>query len=120
MTARIQWRHQDRLAGRKLPPGAKLVTRASRWGNPYPVCQHRTREQAVNQFAQMLATRMPDPAANCRCMRRDPNTYPSDAEIRTHLAGYDLACACDFAGPCHGDILLRVAAGEGPAPTAMR
>jgi hypothetical protein len=61
----------------------------------------------VELFEQLLTTRTTDPAAHCECMTRDPLAYPSDARIRAKLGGRDLACGCDFDGPCHADVLLR-------------
>lgn len=34
--------------------------------------------------------------------------------IQTHLRDRDLACYCAATDPCHGDVLLRVAAGGDP------
>lgn len=36
-------------------------------------------------------------------------TYPPVEQIRTALAGYDLACVCELELPCHADVLLKVA-----------
>lgn len=38
-------------------------------------------------------------------------TYPSVDEIRTELAGKNLACWCDLDMPCHADVLLTIANG---------
>jgi hypothetical protein len=98
--------------GDTLPPGAKLVTRGSRWGNPYPICQHRSREQAIAQFAELLVTRRPRDEWLCSHVdpiRRNPAAYPPDEDIRRLLAGFDLACACPLAEPCHAERLLIIA-----------
>ncbi|WP_324292388.1 DUF4326 domain-containing protein [Breoghania sp.] len=34
---------------------------------------------------------------------------PSLETIRAELAGKNLACWCSLDGPCHGDVLLRLA-----------
>lgn len=108
---RIHW---SRFLGTPLPKTARLITRAGRWGNPFPGCEHRTREQAIEQFRQLLARpdRTVDPAWLCPCdperqMQRAAR-YPSLADLRRALAGYDLACACQPGKPCHGDILLAL------------
>lgn len=41
------------------------------------------------------------------------------AAVRVELAGRDLACWCPPESPCHGDVLLAVAAGE-PVPAPLR
>ncbi|WIM94302.1 DUF4326 domain-containing protein [Actinoplanes oblitus] len=38
--------------------------------------------------------------------------------VRAELAGADLACWCSLDGPCHGDVLIRVAAGADPIDAA--
>lgn len=99
---RIQLR---RTKGWRKPDGAIVVSRPSRWGNPYAVGDHvgpvqdreeiRTRSQAVFLFA------------NPR--RRASHGYPSDDEIRAELAGHDLACWCPPDQACHADVLLEIA-----------
>lgn len=93
--------------GQALPPGAKLVARPSRWGNPY-VFQKRSvgpgrtlvadRAEAVRRYELDL---LADPE---RC-----------AEVAERLVGHDLACYCPLDGPCHADLLLRIANGDAPA-----
>lgn len=44
------------------------------------------------------------------------------AAIRAELAGVNVACVCDLALPCHGDVVLAVAAGtvdDRPDPGAV-
>lgn len=106
MPQRIQLR---RTQGWRKPEGAIVVARPTRWGNPFRVgdvvgpvwdCEPiRTRGQAVLLFIG----------------RRDRAGYPSDTEIRYHLAGHDLACWCPLEDghgnrvPCHADVLLEIA-----------
>src|SRR5262245_59394869 len=40
------------------------------------------------------------------------------ARIHRELRGADLACWCSLDGPCHGDVLIRVAAGDDPLDAA--
>jgi len=81
----------------RIPPGSKLVTRSTRWGNPYRLRQHGgqfSRREAVAHFAADLA------AGRLRVSVED---------VRRELAGFDLVCECDRDEPCHADHLLRVA-----------
>lgn len=89
----------NRFEGKRLPPGAKLVTRGSRWGNPFPVSEKTVagHAAAVELFRQYL--------------RERPELV---AKVRRYLAGHSLACTCPIGWPCHGDVLLRVAAGGEP------
>ncbi|MEU1550252.1 DUF4326 domain-containing protein [Nocardia sp. NPDC005745] len=121
MPERIQLK---RAAGWCKPPGAVVVARPSKWGNPCrwqpgPITDPATgevtectpadaRRIAVDGFRNMLA----DPEA------RAINRYPSDEEIRAELRGKDLCCWCPLEDedgnrvPCHADVLLQLAAGE--------
>ncbi|MEU8157999.1 DUF4326 domain-containing protein [Micromonospora sp. NPDC048986] len=91
---RIQW---TRYAGQPLPPNTKLITRPGKYGNPWKVGDGATREDVVARFESYLADRSQHPEV----------AYPSDDEIVRDLDGYDLACACNHHGPCHGDALIR-------------
>lgn len=87
----------SRRRGDRKPAGAVVVTRNSKsWGNPYPVKEHG-RERAIELYRQHLA--------------ESPELV---ARIRAELAGRDLACVCPLDEPCHGDVLLAVAAGQDP------
>lgn len=114
MTApkRVQLR---RTKGWRKPEGAVVVARPSRWGNPfdwrsYPsvtfplgaeewvgVSAESRRRSAVVDFEALVKGWVGGPA------------YPSLDEIRSELAGRDLACWCPLDQPCHADVLLAVA-----------
>lgn len=106
MPERIQLR---RTRGWRKPEGAIVVARPSGWGNPFKVgepfrffdkdgqlvmgvCGSRT--SAVSLFERYMAKRV--------------DMYP---QIRRELGGHDLACWCP-PGPCHADVLLKIANGE--------
>jgi len=78
------------------------VARPTRWGNPFTAADAGSRAASVVAFRGLLAS----PS------RRG---YPSDEEIRAHLAGRDLACWCAVGQPCHADVLLEIANEEQPA-----
>jgi hypothetical protein len=110
---RIQW---NRYSGQPLPPGAKLVDRSTRYGNPFKVAKYG-RERALQLHRGWLVG---DPAAVAQAHAdhwRWPDLYGPAlvADIRANLAGYDLVCTgCGPDDDCHADLLLRVAAGEEP------
>ena len=78
------------------------MARPTRWGNPFTAADAGSRAASVVAFRGLLAA----PS------RRG---YPSDEEIRAHLAGFDLACWCPLLdehgrrAPCHADVLLAIA-----------
>ena len=104
---RIQLRHSK---GWRLPAGATVVARPTRWGNPFRVGDRvpdelgggtvRDRAHAVDLYREHLG-RHPELAA----------------AARDELAGQDLACWCPLDGPCHADLLLRAANDTEPGRT---
>lgn len=112
MPERIQLR---RTRGYRKPEGAVVVSRPTRWGNPWSVKDGYSRETAVAFFAEYLE------------VRRDPQVsdgvgYPSDEEICRELGGRSLACWCPLPAPgepdvCHAAVLLDMC---NPAMAATR
>lgn len=100
---RIQLR---RTKGWRKPEGAIVVGRPSRWGNPFPVHDTFTHDRAVAAFHAYLTTTADDCIPGYR-----RQGYPTDVEIREHLAGHDLLCWCPLDHPCHADTLLEWANG---------
>jgi len=96
---RIQLR---RTKAWRKPEGAIVVSRPSKWGNPYRV-HGSDAVRAVELFRDMLA----------RAPLGDGNWglpgEPVIDTIRRELAGRDLACWCPLDQPCHADVLLHIA-----------
>jgi hypothetical protein len=128
---RIQLR---RTRGWRKPEGAIVVARPGRWGNPFTITEvlrrfpSLTDEQCqnfvVNEFRDLVGWWKLDEqdttaqrsitASLPGVPRGEPRrivtfTYPSIDEIRTELAGADLACWCSLSEACHADVLLRIA-----------
>jgi hypothetical protein len=85
-----------RTAGWRKPPGAVVVARPSRWGNPHPVSSHtpQAHRAAVEAYrADLLAGRLGFTVE----------------DVRRELAGRDLCCWCAPELACHADVLLEVA-----------
>ena len=85
-----------RTKGWRKPDGVVVVSRPTRWGNPFAVGDEGidSRAAAVEAYRRWIAE--PDQSA-----LRD--------EIVAVLAGRDLACWCPLDGPCHADVLLAIA-----------
>jgi hypothetical protein len=83
---------RTRRKAARLPEGVVVVTRPTKWGNPYPLSLGR--EEAVRRYRDdLLAGRL-----------------PVDVDVaRQELGGRDLACYCPLDKPCHADVLLEVA-----------
>ena len=110
-----------------MPAGAIYVGRPTRWGNPFRVTrssnyhgipgswfvldelgrayhpeqdtQDSARQRAVDLFAATLSDR--------------EDASLSLQQVRAELAGHDLVCWCPTTSPCHADVLLAVANGDG-------
>jgi len=100
MPKRIQRR---RIAGWRMPAGAKYVGRPSKWGNPYGVSGETTAADAVELFRDMLNRA---PQGDGQWGRTGETVFDT---IRRELAGSDLACWCPLDQPCHTDVLLEIA-----------
>jgi hypothetical protein len=91
MPRRIQL---SRRSGWRKPAGAIVVSRPSKWGNPFKIDATTSRAESVDRYARALA--------------RGELPFTKSDVIR-ELAGHDLACWCPLDGPCHADVLLEVA-----------
>lgn len=102
---RIQLR---RTAGWRLPEGAVVVARPSKWGNPFTIkgaeAAGYTRRSAVAAFEDWLAG---NPWA-CGADRYEAKRQEILDSLQ-ELSGRDLACWCRLDQPCHADVLLKLA-----------
>jgi uncharacterized protein DUF4326 len=106
---RIQLR---RTRGWRRPDSAVVVSRPSKWGNPY---QSGDAVALYRDFIERCSRSTGDPI-----LQHDGlGVWDRDikANIRSALAGKDLACWCPLDQPCHADVLLEIAnevqSGEG-------
>jgi hypothetical protein len=100
----------SRAKGFRLPPGAIVVARPSKWGNPFRlqgtslvVGPHGDQHQCANGEARGVAVRLYSLALYSAHL----DYYLED--VRRELRGHDLACWCPLDQPCHADVLLQVA-----------
>lgn len=128
---RIQLR---RTKGWRKPEGVVVVSRPSRWGNPWRIRHADDRWEIVERDPELGETAI-EYAGNATEARAaavavfravmfggvgERPAYPSAAEVRAELAGRHLACWCplvDAEGhpvPCHADVLLEIANGGAP------
>jgi Domain of unknown function (DUF4326) len=99
LPARIQY---SRTRGWRKPPRTVLVSRGTRWGNPFLVSADGTsnRKRAVDEFRDALTGGRLDITVD---------------EVQRQLKGWNLGCWCPLDRPCHADVLLEVANGSGAA-----
>lgn len=95
----------SRKAGWKMPPNTVVVSRPSKWGNPWKVGDWLagvpiSRQNAVELFEKLIS----------------PHSAMA-IDAKTELRGKHLACWCKITDeaenyvPCHADILLALANG---------
>lgn len=120
MPARIQ---RKRTPGWKLPPGAVIVDRTSRFGNPFRVAdatdaEYSNPRRAVVAFYRAWLNGSPDLQDVYVVGGRTYDRRRVLADLPL-LRGRDLACPCPPPEPgepdhCHGTVLLDLA--NSPAP----
>lgn len=75
----------------RIPEGAVLVDRRTKWGNPFRLEDERDRTAILVQYEEWIKTQ--------------PQLI---AEAKAELRGKDLVCWC-APKACHADVLLRIA-----------
>lgn len=110
----------NRSRGWRMPPNTVVVSRPSKWGNPFDWQEARD-EYGCNEF---------EAKATAAMIYRDwlnmaePERFHPDLRGRrvailadlSSLRGKHLACWCRAGQPCHGDILLAIA---NPSPSTL-
>ncbi len=99
----------SRRKGYKLPENTVNVARPGKWGNPFIVGKHGTRERCVELFRLLCGGYV--------CISLDSECGDAQQRFMKHakshiadLRGKNLACWCRLDGkPCHADILLEAA-----------
>ena len=98
----------SRAKGWRLPEGAVVVSRLTKWGNPFSV----TTKMAPGAGISGRYIAVPTLEDAIACFRESVEVDPRFQElIKRELAGHDLACWCALNAPCHADILLEIANG---------
>lgn len=108
MPKRIQLR---RVAGWRKPEGAVVVSRPSRWGNPFKVGGVYRFETLNGAFAGVVTSKEHAARLFGEWFRFSDshNVRASRDMARDELAGRDLCCWCPAGQPCHADVLLEIA-----------
>jgi Domain of unknown function (DUF4326) len=91
MPTRVRLR---RARGWRKPAGVIVVSRPSRWGNPFRVGVDGDAAACVAAYRQALL---------------GGDLAVTVDHVRRELAGRDLACWCRPGAPCHADVLLELA-----------
>jgi hypothetical protein len=111
-----------RTKGWRMPDGAILVARPTKWGNPFRVGEPIERDSELWSYMNFLfklrGTNMDGFASVTPLMVEDvvdcyqrwlADNPPLFLSVQPELAGHDLACWCKPGTPCHADVLLELA-----------
>ncbi|HEY1828390.1 MAG TPA: DUF4326 domain-containing protein [Acidimicrobiales bacterium] len=107
----------QRTKGWRLPDGALVVARPTRWGNPFTPDAVRAlgvsgpdrealRVASVRLYREWMdgSDAHWDSAAESRAQRERVRREAPEV-----LSGHDLGCWCPLEGDCHADVLLELA-----------
>jgi hypothetical protein len=131
MPERIRLR---RTKGWRKPEGAIVVSRPSRWGNPYrvgdlirdpvnsfnPIAGHVYNDvervgvyerKSYDGSTYSVTVRRVTDRADAVALYRRWIAFECDGFDTLDLRGHDLACWCPLDEPCHADVLLKLANG---------
>src|SRR5579871_6957414 len=89
----------SRTKGWRIPANTVVVSRPSKWGNPFRVDNMHSRLDCVRSYERWI-------------VGTAKGAVTAD-NARRELRGRNLACWCPLGGPCHADILLKIANGPG-------
>lgn len=108
----------SRKKGWRMPPNTVIVSRPSKWGNPFEwreaMYELGCTEQEAKQWAKETYLELAMLALSDQ-PRRPTSIIGCETEktfIRENLgslAGKNIACWCPLDKPCHADILLELA-----------
>jgi hypothetical protein len=106
----------SRRKGWRMPPNTVRVARPGKWGNPFnwkdiPRYPEDADDDVGDRRSDALlrSWSVMDFESAIKHDIGRPSTYPSNEEIRSALRGKNLACWCPLDGPCHADVLLKLA-----------
>jgi hypothetical protein len=90
----------SRRKGARLPKGAVVVARPTKWGNPHRI-------DTLSRASAIVAYRRDLIAGRLRV---------TVADVQRELKGRDLACWCRLDQACHAEVLLEVANAKARRP----
>lgn len=93
--------NQTRIVHCKKEPYDVYIGRPSKWGNPFRVGVHGSREEVVEKYRKWVNGEISAP---------DGSTPPTVAEMKHALQGKTLGCWCK-PKLCHGDVIVDLVEG---------
>lgn len=104
------WEHEGRL--HKTSGERHAFVHSSGFGEPFRQTWHQVENASAEQCVQLFAEYVGSaPLEHLDHPRHHLRAFRSAA--RKTLAGRDLVCWCPLDQPCHADVLLKLANGDG-------
>lgn len=98
---------RKRTKGWRMPDNTVVVTRGTKWGNPF-VVNPNVRAGSGNCYSINVPS--VEDAVECfREMLNLPERAGMRAAVISELRGKNLACFCALDQSCHADVLLEIA-----------
>jgi hypothetical protein len=93
----------SRRKGWRMPANTMKIDRSTKWGNPFIIGKDGTRAECIELYRRFVA-------GNEATKRKEVLAARElVASAACELRGKNLACWCPMDGPCHADILLKIA-----------
>lgn len=96
MSAQPQRIQLSRRKGWRMPANTVVVSRPSKWGNPWTTSERFGAADVVAFYESWMTGDY------------DSSVLPNRPDVR-ELRGKNLACWCKPGEPCHADVLLELA-----------
>lgn len=99
----------SRKRGWRKPPNTAVVSRPSKWGNPFALSRYQFQNADGSpaphdiEAARQMAARDFEHALGCGLLDF------TEEDVRRELRGKHLACWCPLDQACHAEILLEIA-----------
>lgn len=97
---------RKRTKGWRLPDNTVIVTRGTKWGNPF-IVSPKARPGARSGAEYICVPTVEEAVLTYRefCKQKPEIALAAQKELR----GKNLACFCRLDQPCHADVLLELA-----------
>ena len=110
MTAAPKRTQRKRTKGWSMPPNTVVVTRPTKYGNPFTVT---TKMKPGTSVASGMYVAVPTVEDAIECYRMWLTENPRGREVasdaKAELRGKNLSCWCKPGALCHADVLLEIA-----------
>lgn len=110
MAAQPQRIQRRQTLGARVPPHTKVVSRTTRWANPWVVRSDETGWYLQDgRCGRVVRVGSEADARELALIYFEEWVQPQASLVRQQLRGWNLACWCKPSMACHADVLLEIA-----------